>query len=115
MDHRMILVEVTRPYPRGKQTHQVGARIRIPEYAIKDATSASPPFVRVLDPGEVELDADFDATEGALDLARALKAKGFDLTAYAGKGSGENGRITKPDVTKWAEELGMLGTGESGE
>lgn len=101
----MVRVEVLRPYPRGGKTHKPGATISIPEHALADATRRNPPHVRVVGAPEVEIDADFDATEGALDLARAT---GIDLAAFAGQGSGENGRIEKPDVKKWAKERGLI-------
>lgn len=103
---KMVAVEVTRPYPRGGTIHPVGSRIAVPEHAVSDAVAARPPFVRVLQADEVRLDADFDATEGALDLARSI---GLDLSAYAGRGSGEDGRIQKPDVTEWGKAAGLIG------
>lgn len=111
---RLVQVEVLRRYPRDGLFYDPGDRISIPDYAVAGATEGSGPFVRVLDPAEIVLDADFDATEGALDLARALEAEyGFDLAAYAGQGSGEGGRIHEPDVERWAWEQGLLQESEA--
>lgn len=105
MTTRTVRCEVIRPYPRGGIIHEVGKQISLPDYAVSDATAGTRPFVRVLEAEEVQLDADFDATEGALDLARALN---FDLTPYKGQGSGGEGRIHKPDVERWAKEAGVV-------
>lgn len=43
--HPLVKVRVVRPYPRDGVTHAVGALISIPEYALKDAITANPPFV----------------------------------------------------------------------
>lgn len=99
-DHDKVRVEVLhRPYPRGGRTYRPGDELEVPAYALGPLLAANPPRVRVL-PGQAvpELDADFDATEGALDLARAV---GLDLTPFAGQGSGPGGRIQKPDVKEW--------------
>ncbi len=102
----MVQVEVLRRYPRDGLIYEPGSVIVIPDYAVPDATRGRTPHVLVIGPAPIEIDADFDATENAIDLARAIP--GMDLAKYAGKGSGEKGRIHKPDVERWAEEEGLI-------
>lgn len=46
--HKMVMIEVLRPYPRGKTTHRPGSRIPVPEYAVESITGANPPFGKVV-------------------------------------------------------------------
>lgn len=105
MTTRTVRCVVLRPYPRGGLIHEVGAPISLPEHAVAEATAGTRPFVEILERDQIVLDSDFDATEGALDLARALN---FDLTPYKGQGSGKGGRVWEPDVEKWAKEAGVV-------
>ncbi|HSV91728.1 MAG TPA: E3 binding domain-containing protein [Desulfobacterales bacterium] len=102
---RTVRCRVLRAYPRGGIIHEVGAPISIPEYAVAEATAGTLPFVEVLEREQIVLDSDFDATEGALDLARALN---LDLSPYKGQGSGKGGRVWEQDVERWAAELGLM-------
>lgn len=100
-----VQVEVLRRYPRGGTVHEPGAEIFIPPHAVVDATKRDPPHVRVMGPREVPENPIFDATEGAMDMARGV---GIDLAPFAGQGSGTDGRIHKTDVERWAKERGLL-------
>lgn len=97
-DHEQVRVRVRRDYPRGGRTYRPGAVIEIPDYAVAPALAANPPFVELVGVQPVEVDSDFDATEGALDLARAHD---FDLAPFGGQGSGPGGRIWASDVKRW--------------
>lgn len=43
-EERTVWIEVTRNYFRGGVMHKPGARIPVPQHALKDITSARPPF-----------------------------------------------------------------------
>lgn len=98
---------MTRRYPRGGTYHPEGAVVPMEDRVAEAAADGG--FGRPATAEEIEAAGfdppeedpprpDVDATEGAWDAA---DAHGFDLTPYAGKGSGQGGRITKPDVEAW--------------
>lgn len=98
-----VLVEVTRRYPLHGKTHGVGKVIPVPEAVARNMETARPPFGRRVSDEDPETVVEISATEKAFDLA---EEKGLDLTPYAGKGSGPEGRIYKEDVERW---LGTTG------
>lgn len=47
-DIKLVRVKVVRRYTRGGVTHSPGATIEMPEYALKSAMEANPPYVELL-------------------------------------------------------------------
>ena len=61
MANKTVHVKVTRPYPRGGETHGVGRVLQVPEGVAKSMEQAKPPYgerISATDAKEAKQDAD---------------------------------------------------------
>lgn len=89
-----VLMRVTRLFPWRGRTYAPGAERPFPVRTARWMEAQRPPYgVRMTDA--------VSASRGGRKLARE---HGFDLTSYAGQGSGPDGRIYQEDVERWLDE-----------